>query len=84
MPTLQLTDEQVIDLFRQLPPERKRAAFMILAGDVEARRDERMAFAETQLRGIAAERGLDWDTLSEDERQDLVDGLVHWDRPYGR
>ena len=31
MPTVHLTDEQVIELVKQLPPERKRAALLLLA-----------------------------------------------------
>jgi hypothetical protein len=30
-----------------------------------------------QLRRACAERGLDWDRLSEDERESFVDGLLH-------
>jgi hypothetical protein len=30
MPTIQLTDAQVIALVKQLPPERKRAALLIV------------------------------------------------------
>jgi hypothetical protein len=44
------------------------------------RRDERMQFAEAQLRRIAGQRGLDWDNLSEEQREKLVDDLVHEDR----
>jgi hypothetical protein len=32
MPILELTDEQVVDLVKQLPPERQRAALQALAG----------------------------------------------------
>jgi hypothetical protein len=80
MPTLRLTDEQVVDLVRQLPPERRRTALLALAEDATARRADRMEYAEQQLRRIAGERGLDWDSLTDDERQDLVDDLIHEDR----
>ena len=80
MPTLELTEQQVVELVKQLDPERKRAALMALAADATGRREQRMQFAEAQLRRLCAERGLNWDKLSEDEREAFIDDLVHEDR----
>jgi hypothetical protein len=84
MPTLELTDEQVLDLVRQLPPQRQRAALLALAAGATERRAERMEYAETQLRRLCTERGLDWDQMSEDEREAFVDDLLHEDRACGK
>ena len=73
----ELSDDQVISLVRQLPAERKRKALLALAEDAQIRREERLRFGEAQLRQACAERGLDWDRLSEDERERFVDGLLH-------
>ncbi len=81
MPILELTEEQVVDLVRQLPPERQRAALLALAAGAGQPRQERMRFAEEQLRRVSAERGLTWDTMSEAEREAFIDDLVHEDRP---
>jgi hypothetical protein len=77
MSDLELSDEQVISLVRQLPAERKRAALLALAQDAQARRDERLRFGEEQLRRACAERGRNWDQLSEDEREAFVNDLLH-------
>ena len=77
MSTLELSDEQVISLVRGLPAERKRAALLALAQDAQAGRDERLRFGEAQLRRTCAERGLDWDRMSEDERESFVDTFLH-------
>jgi hypothetical protein len=77
MSVLELSDEQVISLVRQLPAERKRTALLALAQDAQARREERMRFGEEQLRRACADRGLNWDRLSEDEREALVNNLLH-------
>jgi hypothetical protein len=77
MNTLELSDEQIISLVRGLPAERKRAALLALAQDAQAGRDERLRFGEAQLRQTCGERGLDWDRLSEDERESFVDALLH-------
>jgi len=77
MSSVELSDEQVISLVRGLPAERKRAALLALAQDTQAGRQDRLRFGEAQLRRAGAERGLDWDRLSEDERESFVDGLLH-------
>ncbi len=84
MPTLQLSNQQVVDLVKQLPPDSKRAALLALAKDASARREERMQFADAQLERLCVERGLDWKSMSEDEREAFIDGLVHEDRPCGQ
>jgi hypothetical protein len=77
MSVLELTDEQVISIVRQLPAATKRSALLALAQDAQARREERMQFGEAQLRRTSAGRGLDWDRMSEDEREAFVDDLLH-------
>ena len=77
MSVLELTYEQVVSLVRQLPAASKRAALLALAQEPQARRDERLRFGEAQLRKLCAERGLDWDRLSEDEREAFVNRLLH-------
>ena len=77
MSVLELSDEQVISLVRQLPAERKRTALLALAQDAQGRREERMRLGEAELRRTCAERGLNWDRLSEDEREAFVNDLLH-------
>jgi hypothetical protein len=80
MPILELSDTQVVELLKQLPPERQREALLALAAGATQRRDERMHYAEGQLRRVSAKRGLEWDKMSEDQRQDFIDDLLHEDR----
>lgn len=84
MPVLELTDEQVLDLIKQLPQERKRAALLKLAEEASAQREARLDYAEAQLRRLCAEHGRDWDTMTEDEREAFVDDLMHEDRQCSR
>ncbi len=80
MPTVELTLEQVLALVQQLPPEHKRVLLMTLAEEGRTRRQERLDYAEAQLRRLCVERGLDWDAMSEDEREAFIDDMVHEDR----
>jgi hypothetical protein len=77
MSVLELTDEQVISLVRQLPATRKRGALLALAEDAQVRRSERMQFGEAQLRRLCAARKLNWDSMSEDQREKFVNQLLH-------
>lgn len=80
MPTLNLTDDQVIELISQLPPERKRAALYNLARDAQVLREKRIEYGENQIRKICAQRGLNWDDMSEEGREAFIDILIHEDR----
>ena len=46
----------------------------------EAKRTGRMTYAEARLRQLCASRGLDWDAMSEVERENFVDDLIHENR----
>ena len=84
MPILELSDSQVVELVKQLPPERQRAALLALAAGAAQRREQRMQYAEGQLRRASGEHGLEWDKMSEDQRQDFIDDLLHEDRSCGK
>ena len=82
--TLELTTEQIIDLVQQMPPEEKFLVVRALTKETPAEREERMKYAESKVRNLCAERGLDWDTMTEDERLYFIDDLVHEDRECNR
>ena len=81
MPSLEVSDAQVVELVKQLPPERQREALLALAAGAAERRNQRMQYAEEKLRRVSAERGMNWDEMSEDQRENLIDDLLHEDRP---
>ena len=74
---MDLSVDQVVMLFRQLPPETRHDALVALAQDSAADRAAAQRKAEAKLRAQATARGLDWDKLSEDERERLVDEWLH-------
>ena len=80
MPTLQLTNEQVIDLVKQLPEAQQQAIYDYL---LRKQWPSWMALAQEAQEGAqkaARERGRDWDTMTEAEREDFIDDIVHEDR----
>jgi hypothetical protein len=84
MAVLELTKEQVFDLVRQMPAKEKREMLRVLVASGAAERAKRQGFAEAQLRHLCAARGLNWDALSPDEREEFIDDLLHEARPCAR
>jgi len=77
MPKLELSDEQIVELILQLPPERQRAVLQMLSAARDVWWQHTIAEGEHQMRRLCAERGLNWDTMTEEERESLVDDLIH-------
>ena len=80
--TLQVPESQVIEWVRQLSPQAKQQvlrAFLLerpLLPDLD-RLDALVDYGSQRMRQLCAGRGIDWDGLSEEERQRLVDDLLH-------
>ena len=75
--TLNLTDDQVIELIKQMPPAKKKSVLFEMAN---RNRESRMEYGELQIRKLTKERGKDWDAMSEEEREIFIDDLIHEDR----
>ena len=80
MPTLELTDDQIVNLIEQLPTERKQTVIKSLLTRRWTEWEELARYGEAQFRRVAAERGLQWDEMIDEERISFVDDLVHEDR----
>ena len=75
---LPLPEAQMIGLARQLTPNGKQALLRALIPDL-GDLDTLVTYGDRRIRSISAQRGLDWDALSEDERMQLIDELTHED-----
>jgi hypothetical protein len=74
--TLTVPESQVVEWVRQLSPEAKLNVLRILVpklDELEALVD----YGSQRMRALAAGRGIDWDALTEREREDLIDRLLH-------
>ena len=66
------TDQEVLSKDQQpVPPATEQ-----MDAEQKALRD----YAEAQLRKLSASRGLNWDKMTDEERIDFVDDLIHEDR----
>jgi len=74
--TLEVPESQLVEWVLQLSPTAKQSVLRALV----PRFDELeilVDYGSQQIRTLCAERGLDWDGLTEDERQQLIDELLH-------
>jgi hypothetical protein len=81
MPTLRLTDEQVLGLIKDMSVEQQQTLYQYLLLQRWPAWADGIAYAEASARKTAAARGKDWDAMTEDEREDFVDELVHEGQP---
>jgi len=80
MPTLELTDEQVINLANQLPPDQQESLFQSLLLKRWETWVNLSHYGEERARIATAQRGRNWDAMAEDEREEFIDDLIHEDR----
>lgn len=80
MPVLNLTDTQVTDLVRQLPVAQQQRLLEFLLTQHWPAWVTLSQAGEAGVHAAAAQRGRDWTTMSEDEREAFIDDLVHEDR----
>jgi len=74
--TLEIPESQVIEWVRQLSPKAKQLVLRALIprlDELEALVD----YGSQRMRSLCAERDLEWNSLNENERQRLVDDLLH-------
>ena len=73
------TKDQLRTWVQELAPEHRRELLSILEEDTALVQDVRIDMAAEQLRRVCSERKLDWDALTEPERETLLDLLIRED-----
>ncbi len=76
MPKIEVREEQILDSLEQLSPKARQEAVRRLLPTATyleraVQRNRKRIEAEAQ------ERGLDWNTLSEEQRERLIDEILH-------
>jgi len=79
MPILNLSNEQVIELIEQLPVGQQVEVFRFLLLQQWEKWESLSHYGADKARLVAQERGFDWDAMTEEEREALIDDVVHED-----
>jgi hypothetical protein len=77
MPVLNLTNEQVVELVKQLPVEQQAEIFRFLLLQQWGQWQLLSQYGSDKVRLAARERGYDWDRMSDDEQEAFIDEVVH-------
>jgi len=76
VPQIDVSEKQILDSLERLSPEGRREAVLRLIAGASALETTVDAFGPGIVE-LARERGVDWARLSEDERERLVDDILH-------
>ncbi|MCC5620876.1 hypothetical protein [Nostoc sp. CHAB 5715] len=79
MPILTLSNEQVVELVKQLSPEQQAEVFRFLLLQQWGTWESLSRYGFDKARLVAQERGFDWGAMTEEEREALIDDVVHED-----
>jgi hypothetical protein len=79
MPSFTLTNDQVIELVKQLPTEQQSEVFRFLLLQQWGSWESLSRYGADRARLIAQDRGQDWDVMTEEEREAFIDEVVHED-----
>ncbi|RKU21306.1 hypothetical protein C6499_22090 [Candidatus Poribacteria bacterium] len=82
--SVKLIVKEIIDFLQQIPPREKIARLTKLTEQAHGEHAEQIKYGEAKIRKVCAARGLDWDAMTEEERIDFIDDLVHEDRECDR
>jgi hypothetical protein len=77
MATLILSDEQVVELVKQLPVGQQVEVFRFLLLQQWGKWESLSQYGAEKARSVAQGKGLDWDAMTEEEREVFIDDVVH-------
>ena len=76
MITLEIPEAQLVEWVQQLPLAAKQSVLRALIPRLDEL-EVLVDYGSQRVRALCAERGLNWDELTEDERERLIDELLH-------
>ena len=77
MPSISLSNEQVVELVKQLPQEQKIEIFRFLLSSQWQEWQDLSSYGTDKVKLAARERGYDWEKMSEVEREEFIDEVLH-------
>lgn len=76
MPQIDVSEQQIIDALDRLSPKGRREAVRRLIAGASVL-DRTIDTFQPRIAEVARQRGLDWAKLSDEERERLVDDILH-------
>lgn len=76
MPLLEIAENQILNTLEQLSPAARREAVRRLLPSADYL-EQAIERNRPRIEALARDRGLEWNALSEEQREQLVDELLH-------
>ena len=76
MPTIAIDEDQLLRSLDQLSPQARRQAIQLLLPSA-AYLERAVARNRPRIEALAKQRGLDWNALTEDQKEQLVYQVLH-------
>ena len=76
MPTITLLEDQILQSLDQLSPQARHQAIKRLLPSASYL-EQAIERNSPRMEALAKQRGLDWNALTEDQKQQLVDQILH-------
>ncbi|MHC5612256.1 MAG: hypothetical protein ACYTXA_14900 [Nostoc sp.] len=77
MATLNLNIEQVITLVKQLAIPEQLMILQAIKAEQDTWWQNRLDYGELQMRSLSTTQGLNWDIMTEQEREEFIDNILH-------
>ncbi|MFN6564422.1 MAG: hypothetical protein RMY28_032150 [Nostoc sp. ChiSLP01] len=77
MASLKLNTEQIISLVKQLAIPEQRMILQAIKAEQDIWWQNRLDYGELQMRSLSTTRGLNWDIMTEQEREEFIDNILH-------
>jgi hypothetical protein len=74
--TLEISENQLLEWLKQLPPSTKKLALKAIIPDL-SKMEELVDYGSQRIQAVCAERGIDWNALDETQRNLLIDEILH-------
>jgi predicted Fe-S protein YdhL (DUF1289 family) len=78
--TLEVSEVQVVEWVQQMSPEAKQEVLRALIPRLDAF-EALVDYGEERMRALSKGRDLSWERMSDVDREQLVDELLHENRP---
>ncbi|MCJ7584709.1 MAG: hypothetical protein MUO30_08065 [Anaerolineales bacterium] len=74
--TLKIPETQLVEWLRSLSPTAKQSVLRALIPEMDEL-EQMVKYGDRRIRAICTQRGIEWDNLSEQERQKLINEILH-------
>jgi len=74
--TLEIPETQLLEWVQKLSPSIKQSLLRVLIPEMDSL-EQLLQYGNERIREIAAQRGMNWDDLNEQQRETLINHILH-------